>query len=209
MKNPRIRDLTNQSFGRWTVEGPAENSRPFKWTVRCQCGSKSEITGDNLTLGKSKSCGCLSVEMLKARATHGHSRRGVRSRTFNVWRAMLQRCKNQNCAAYKDYGGRGIKVCEEWLDFSNFLHDMGEAPGNLQIDRQDNDLGYFKGNCRWVTPQQNSMNRRSNRKYEFQGSLLTITEVSVLTGILVGTLESRIRYGWTLEAAFSTSVRSR
>lgn len=209
MKNPRIRDLTNQTFGRWTVEGPVENSRPFKWSVKCQCGSKSEITGDNLTLGKSKSCGCLSVEMARKRATHGHSSGGVTSRTFNIWRAMLQRCKNKNCAAYKDYGGRGIKVCDEWLEFSNFLRDMGEVPENLQIDRRDNGLGYFKENCHWVTPKQNSMNRRSNHRYEFQGSSLTIAEISALIGISVATLESRFRYGWSHEAAFKTSVGSR
>ena len=95
---------------------------------------------------------------------HGHrSKYGKTSPTYNSWRDMKTRCLNSNCPDYKNYGGRGIKVCERWMDFTNFLADMGEKPEGLTLDRINNDGNYEPGNCRWATWKEQ---RRNQRKFD-------------------------------------------
>ena len=88
---------------------------------------------------------------------------------YYTWGSMIKRCTNKNCWNYKNYGGRGIKVCERWLIFMNFYEDMGEKPEGLQLDRIDNNLGYFKENCRWATPSVNGANRRPYTNTGYKG----------------------------------------
>ena len=96
---------------------------------------------------------------------HGHnpSKTGKPSPTYQSWYAMKQRCQNPNCPAYKDYGGRGIKICERWMDFANFLQDMGEKPEGLTLDRINNNGNYELGNCRWATRKQQRQNQRDRK----------------------------------------------
>jgi hypothetical protein len=91
---------------------------------------------------------------------HGHTVGGKFSPTYTTWHKMVQRCTNPNDTNYHKYGGRRIVVCDRWLYFTNFLADMGERPTGLQLDRIDNNQGYYPGNCRWVTIQQNAQNTR-------------------------------------------------
>jgi hypothetical protein len=154
-------NLTGRRFGRWTVISRAGTvCKQARWNCLCDCGSTSVVYGGNLRNGASTSCGCYFSEALIARQTiHGKSG----TPTFNSWASMWDRCTNENANQFKDYGGRGIKVCERWKSFVNFLADMGEKPDALTLDRYPNNNGnYEPGNCRWATRSQQNRNRRDN-----------------------------------------------
>lgn len=156
-------DYTGQRFGRLLVTEKA--SRKTKsgnsiWLCLCDCGKKKEVVSSCLRSGDTTSCGCLQRELMSARTRkHGHSV-GKTSATYNSWASMVFRCANPNYYQFDNYGGRGISVAPEWLDFVQFLADMGERPSGKTLDRVDNEKGYFKGNCRWATPKEQAANRR-------------------------------------------------
>ena len=129
----------------------------------------------------------------------------TKTRQFNIWGLMLDRCNNPKSKAYKNYGGRGIKVCEKWKSFENFWNDMKDSYGdNLMIDRIDNDKGYSKENCRWSNWTEQQSNRRSNHILSFKGKSKTLTQWSRDLGIKQSTLSVRIKCGWPLEKALSS-----
>lgn len=129
--------------------------------VDCDCGSQTIKRFNQISTGKTKSCGCYRRE-LKPQLTHGLSK----SRTYRIWRHMINRCHLKSHPRYKEWGGRGITVCDSWLNsFENFYADMGEAVGNLSIDRIDNDKGYYKENCRWATIEQQAQNKRRHENW--------------------------------------------
>jgi len=133
--------------------------------------------------------------------THGHANRGKRTSTYQIWEGMKKRCLSPNCKAFKNYGGRGITICERWLKFENFLYDMGERPFNLCIERIDNDKGYFKENCSWVDRFQQAKNRRNTRFIEAFNKKQTIQEWSNETGLSYYTIYLRLRRGLSPEKA--------
>lgn len=142
-------------FGRLTVVSLGPPSRRRVAVCLCDCGQEREIEVSNLG-GNSTTCGC-------AQKRHGHSSARNRTPTYSTWRAMLSRCLNKKTKEYPRYGGRGIAVCEWWLDFRNFLADMGERPKGTTIDRRDNDKGYSSDNCRWATAVEQIRNRRCTK----------------------------------------------
>lgn len=159
------KDLTNQRFGRLLVIHLTEErtkSRQRYWLCRCDCGTEKKVTTQQLTLKGTKSCGCLCREINSKRSIgndygkkHGLSYHPLRF----IRKSMIHRCYNKNNKFYKNYGGRGIKVCEEWLDslpsFYEWAINNGWKKG-LSIDRIDNDRDYSPENCRWITISENS-----------------------------------------------------
>ena len=131
----------------------------YYWNCHCSCGSVCDIRADSLARENTpvESCGCLRVEVFTKMATkHGLSQ----TPEYDVWASMIERCNNSNRDEYKYYGGRGIGVCDRWMNFENFIADMGERPSlKLQIDRINNDGDYEHSNCRWATKEQQSHNR--------------------------------------------------
>jgi hypothetical protein len=124
-----------------------------------------------------------------------------KSKTYKVWFCIRQRCRNPKHVAFARYGGRGITVDPAWDDFRVFLADMGERPEGMQIDRIDNDVGYSKANCRWVTPEINQNNRSNNLWVEYDGQRVTVAQASRLSGVKENTIRERLKRGWTTEQA--------
>lgn len=144
--------------------------------------------------------------------THGFTKgpRGTRDKitsgTYNTWVNMISRCKYENLPAYKDYGGRGITVCERWMDFQNFLDDMGTRPAGTSIDRINNDGNYEPGNCRWATGVEQCKNRRSNRMLTLNGKTMCLTDWCSEFGITRAAVTFRLKRGWTLEKSLSAPI---
>jgi hypothetical protein len=146
----------------------------------------------------------------EASTVHGLSRdsEGRRSKILGVWNQMTQRCGNPKHADYKNYGGRGIKVCARWLTFYNFACDMSPKPEGLSLERKDNNKGYSPGNCCWATKKRQSRNRRNNRVVTFAGKTQCLSAWAEDLGMAYKTLQHRIdNLGWSLEKTLTTLSR--
>lgn len=144
--------------------------------------------------------------MRKTMFKHGK----IHTRVYKTWTNMKQRCLNPNSSAYKDYGGRGIKVCDRWLSFENFLDDMGDRPEGMSIDRKGNNGNYEPNNCRWATPKKQNNNRRDNVRIKFYGMDLTLPEWGELLNIKSRTLWMRLNgHGWSIQKTLTTPARRR
>lgn len=131
-----------------------------------------------------------------------------KTRTYRIWTGMKSRCSNPNEMNFPRYGGRGIKVCERWLKFANFFADMGEAPEGLTLERKDNNGHYEPSNCKWATPTEQANNRRSNRRYIYNGTPYTVAELSRISGIKACALNSRLSRLWDINRAMTEPVGS-
>lgn len=210
----KIKDLSGQRFGRLLVlYDTSERKRGnVVWHCRCDCGNEVDIRGGNLISGNTTSCGCYSRECIVERSTvHGMSRRGKRHPVYRTWVHMLRRCEDPNNNRYKNYGGRGIKVCNEWHDAKIFI-DWALSNGweeGLQLDRINNDGNYEPGNCRWVTRKVQARNKTNNRHVIYNGNRRLFIEVLEEHGIMPGTNEyKRVHYRvsrlhWSIERALS------
>lgn len=137
---------------------------------------------------------------------HGMSRTPI----HNLWWGMIMRCEHESCTSYRDYGGRGIYVCDRWKTFENFYADMGERPDGLTLDRIDNDGPYSPENCRWTSWSEQARNQRRRVEYTAFGKSLLVVEWAELTGIPYNTLHARInKLGWPVEKALSQPVALR
>ena len=189
-------ELTGQKFGRLIVKQKAGKNKwgCIKWRCQCDCGNHTVVAANNLNGGHSKSCGCLNHELCgKTNYKHGHGLSSGVSNTYKSWSQISQRCNNPKNPDYKYYGARGIKVCEHWNEFKNFLADMGECLKGLTLDRKDNDRNYEPNNCRWATRAEQMRNSRAAKlnplkvqiiKKLLKESKLTQKEIGDIFGVL-------------------------
>lgn len=209
-------DLTGRKFYRLTVKSrapdrPKQSGRiQVMWNCVCDCGNRAIIISTSLRTGYTKSCGCYRTEKTVARSTiHGCARDNNKTPEFKVWVAMKQRCLDPNTKSYPRYGGRGIAVCERWLDsFVNFLADMGPRPSpQHSIDRKNNAGNYEPDNCVWATRKEQGRNRRTTHIIELDGQRKSMAEWAEIAGMDVRTLWNRINLGWTPKRAISEPLR--
>ena len=206
-------NLEGQTFGRLKVIKEAD---PFHssgrtrrmWLCQCDCGNTLVVRGENLKGGNTKSCGCYQkTQVSQSNGTHHMSR----TRLYYIWQGMKERCCNPNSKPFPDYGGRGITICDEWLNFIGFK-DWAYENGyqdDLTLDRINNDGNYEPSNCRWTDLFTQGRNKRNNRLMTFNGETHCLSEWVEITGIKYGTLLTRIMNGWTVEDTLTKPVRRR
>lgn len=180
-------------FNRITVIG-SKVKKPewfhWKWQCLCDCGASLFVTGTQLKNGNTKSCGCLSIDLLKARSTT-HGMTGTR--IFQIWFGMLDRCGNPNNRTYNRY--KNFAPPERWRVFENFYEDMGDPPPGMSIDRRDNEKGYSKENCRWATPSQQTGNTRRSIPVILGDERVCLKEACMRTGMPYHRTLKRVRKG--------------
>lgn len=183
--------------------------------VECDCGTKKYIRPRSLWPRGVQSCGCLQKEIAaKLGSTvnfkHGHAGRGAsRAPEYRVYATMLSRCYNPNVEKFRDYGGRGIVVCDRWRGdggYERFIQDMGRRPVGGSVERIDGSGPYSPDNCRWANAVEQANNRRSNRMIEFNGRTQTLTQWAREAGLSSTTVSDRLKRGWTVEKALCTPI---
>ena len=207
-------DLSGRKFERLTCVKDVGRTKGHNvlWLCKCECGNETIVAAGRLMSEGTKSCGCLQKERNAiAHTTHSLSRDkdGKRSKLYHVWDGMKQRCLNPNSTFYKDYGGRGIMVCESWMNYPEFHKwaiDNGYGAG-LTIERQDVNGGYSPDNCCWASRAQQSRNKRSNRQLTFQGVTRILVEWAGVVGIRQSILSTRLSRGWSVERTLSQPLR--
>ncbi len=204
-----LADIKGRRYGRLVVLERAANDKHQNamWLCQCDCGNQIIVRGGTLRSGQQKSCGCYNKELqanFKGHYKHG----GAHTRLHTIWKEMRQRCTNPHTTNYKNYGGRGIIICEEWNDFSKFREwaiNNGYAD-DLSIDRIDVNGNYEPQNCRWSTDKEQSRNKRDTLTICYKGKQTPIIQVAEEIGIKYGTLRRRIINGWSDERAIHTPI---
>ena len=204
-------DLTGMVFGRLTVIKRVENSKrgESRWLCRCSCGNYKEVQGNNLKSKQVQSCGCIRKEVSSLKnKLHGMTK----SRIYRIYQHMKDRCYRVTDKRYQRYGGRGIKICDEWLnsfvEFYNWSIQNGYKE-NLTIDRIDNNGNYEPKNCRWITHKEQNRNYSRNVLLTYRGETKCIIEWSEELGIKYQTLKYRIKRGFCVEDIMSQNKLNR
>lgn len=201
--NPCI-DMTGKKINMLTVLYRSESLKGrTRWHCRCDCGKELDIYYTHLKNGQ-YSCGCATSKRISEKMkVHGMTD----TRLFGIWMKMKERCYRKNNKSYKDYGGRGITICQEWLNFDNFA-DWAISNGytdELTIDRIDVNGNYEPVNCRWATAKEQANNKRNTKYFEYKGEQKTLSQLADEYGIKYRLLRERIvDEGWKIERALTT-----
>lgn len=220
-----MKDLTGQRFGRLTViafyekrKSPCGNTK-YMWECQCDCGNHIIVNADNLKSGHVKSCKCLRKEtstdriVQQGRFNIKHGLAGTK--IYYAWHSMLERCYNPRNGNFRNYGARGITVCDEWRNdiqaFYKWAMQNGydkQAEGlSCSIDRIDVNGNYEPNNCRWVNQVVQANNRRTNKLFVYKGNTYTMAELARKTGVNYGLLKNRLLHGWAVDMAVSREVK--
>ena len=199
-------DLSGQEFGRLTIiKRSGDKSGRTAWLCKCECGTEKEIRGSHITTGKIVSCGCFDADR---KYKNGLSM-GENGRIYKIHHGMIDRCYNEKNKRYKNYGGRGIVVCNEWLEETSGLinfHDWAIKNGyseDLTIDRSNVNGNYEPSNCKWATDTEQRNNKTNSRFLTINEETKTVAEWSRESGVSVPTIRSRLNLGWTGEKLLS------
>lgn len=197
-------DIIGKKFGKLVVIKRVENTNQgrSKWLCQCDCGNLKSIIGYDLISGKTKSCGCIRKEKSKERGLANIKHNKTNTRLYKIWSGMKSRCYYIKNIAYKDYGGRGIKIYDEWKkDFVNFYNWAinNGYNDNLTIDRIDVNGNYEPNNCRWVTIKVQENNRRNNKIIKYKENFYTLSELAEKLNISSATLNWRLNHNWNEE----------
>lgn len=213
-----FKDLSGKRFGRLVAIKTCGISKGggYRWLCQCDCGNEKIVPVSYLTTGQTRSCGCLHTEVVikqnksqekrKSTAewnriykkTHGQTK----TRLYKIWQGMKKRCLDPNSHAYKDYGGRGISVCQEWVDSFEAFFDWAIDSGymeDLTIERKDNDGDYTPENCKWAGVFEQANNKRSNVYLTSDGKTQTLKQWADELGMNYSTMHSRLKMGWPVE----------
>lgn len=171
------------------------------YNVKCECGKEKQVLGASLRAGSSRSCNKCSI----LTGSHGM----WKSREYKIWSSIKDRCYNSNNTSYKNYGGKGITVCDSWIkSFEQFYKDMGDSNG-LTIDRIDVYGNYEKSNCRWATPKTQARNRTNNSNITYKGETVCMSELCSRINIPISTFVNRIQRGWSIDKCVETPVNTK
>lgn len=209
VREEKIINIVGKRFGRLKViELVGRKHKEALWKCQCDCGNIVNVSSYSLRNGITQSCGCKKIDELVQRVVTHHK---TKTRLYQVYEGIKARCFNPNTIRYSNYGGRGITICDKWKnDFQAFYdwamangYDETAERGECTIDRIDNNGDYCPENCRWVTMQTQSVNKRNSKKIPYNGQEHTITEWSKILKIKQPVLSYRLAHGWSVEKAFT------
>ena len=215
MNIKNVRDLTGQRFGKLTVIEIAGQDKHHNviWRCKCDCGNTHEVVSRALVSGNCESCGCLGHGKFRNKRSekHGYSK----ERLYRVWGCMLNRCYDPNRPEYHNYGGRGIKVCNEWresyLAFRSWALDNGydasKSGKECSLDRINSNGDYEPSNCQWVSMAEQAWNKQSTVWLNYRGKKITYCEAEKIGGIAASTIRGRLERGWSTERAIEQPAR--
>lgn len=196
-------DLTGKIFNylRVVKRHKHKNAAYVEWACRCVCGKTIYLPPYKLISGHPQSCGCKKDYLIGiANTRHGHTKDKI-SRTYNTWSSMKARCNNLKSNNAKHYGRKGIRVCDRWSSFPNFLKDMGEKPDGMTLERIDSKGNYSPQNCRWATYTEQANNKSSNRIVLYKGTKDTLANACRKANVDYHMVHRRIQKGWAIEDA--------
>lgn len=202
-------DYTGRRYGKLVVLERGERNEKrklYSWICQCDCGNTATVIGADLRNGNTISCGCMSSRKVAGdrTRTHGLAHKPI----YNVWCAMRNRCQNTNQKSYKDYGAKGIRVCDKWQTFEGFYEDMGSTyKEGLTIERKDLTGNYCLENCEWITKEQQALNKSNLVTITYKGVTAPLVIFCNEMNLKSRTVYFRLRRGWSVEKALETPMK--